>query len=69
MSKNSENSNDPRVPVRLRAVRFGAGSDKAPTTVDEVARLLSDVATLAKMDQTLRERVEAMLRDLTRGRR
>ncbi len=50
-------------------VDVGAGSDKAPTTVDDIARLLSDVATLAKMDQTLRERVEVMLRDLTRGRR
>ncbi len=47
----------------------GAGSDKARTTVDEVARLLSDVATLAKMDRQLRERVEVMLRDITRGRR
>ncbi len=50
-------------------VDVGAGSDKTRTTVDDVARLLSDVATLAKMDHPLRERVEVMLRDLTRGRR
>jgi len=36
--------------------------------MDDLIHLLADVATLAKMDSALRDRVEVMLRDLTRGR-
>ena len=39
-----------------------------PRTMDDLIHLLADVATLAKMDSALRDRVEVMLRDLTRGR-
>jgi len=36
--------------------------------MDDLIHLLADVATLAKMDSALRDRIEGMLRYFTRGR-